>query len=133
MNSVFDLKALTSVIGRNSASSLLSLVHSSRNELSRYVEALEFGLREGVKGLKKREDPASMNVSVWLTEIEDALREIKEKINSDDFTDFARKLEQEAKRRPWFSISSKFILQTLLTQVQEGTSRRKHGKLPTRQ
>lgn len=135
MNSVFDLKSLTSVIGRNSASSFLSLVHSSRDELSRYTEAIEFGLREGMKSLKKRDDKASKKVAGWFSEVEEALGEIRQKISSDKFSEFARKLEGEAKSRPWFSISAKIILQSFLTQAQDQQegSRRKHAKLSTRQ
>jgi len=133
MNSVFDLKSLTSVIGKNSASSFLSLVHSSRDELGRYTEAIEFGLKEGMKALKKREDRASGKVSGWFEEVGEALHEIRTQINSDKFTEFARKLEKEAKNRPWFSISAKIILQSFLSQVEDqGASRRKHGKLPVR-
>jgi hypothetical protein len=136
MNSIFDLKSLTSTLGKNSASSLLSLVHTSRDELGRYAKAIEFGLREGKKGLQKHDDLAFQQVGEWFSEVESALKEVRAKIHSADFNHFAQRLEQEAKARPWFSISAKLILQSFLTQIRDqdtGSSRRKNAKLSARQ
>lgn len=131
MKSVFDLKTLTTSLGKKSAASFLSLVHSSRDELGIYVEAIEYGLDEGIQALKKRDDKASEKVSSWFSEISYALKEMRGRINSDEFNDFAKKLEKEAKRRPWFSIGSRIILNSFLNQVHEHEegSRRQHAKL----
>lgn len=133
MNSVFDLKSLSHTLGKGSAASFLSLVHSSRDELGRYASAIEDGLREGRKGLKRRDDQVSHRVAGWFSDVESALKEIRQKINSEDFEEFAKRLEGEAKKKPWFSIGSRMILRSFLSTVtQDGASRRKNGKLSER-
>lgn len=133
MNSVFDFKGLSNSLGKSSAASFLSLIHSSRDEIGRYSSAIEFGLKEGKKALKKRDDKASQLVSAWFAEVEFALKEIQHRIRSKDFEDFAKTLEREARNRPWFSISARMILRSFLNAVGEESAKgRTHGKLPAR-
>lgn len=123
MNSVFDIKALTKTIGQNSASSFLDLVLSSRDELQRFGEAIELGLEQGATSLRDRDESTATTVAGWFDEVGAALREIREKMNSDDFSNFAKRLEKEAKKKPWFAVSANLVLRSFQRSIRRKDAR----------